>query len=46
MKTNPKMASQTTNISLNAIYMFFSFVYSVCMGLLMLQAQAMPSSSA
>lgn len=43
MKADPKMASQTTNISFNAIYMFFSFVYSVCLGLLMLQVQAVPS---
>lgn len=29
MKAHPKMAFQTPNISLNAICMFFSFVYSV-----------------
>lgn len=46
MKADPEMASQTTHISLNAIYMFFSFVYSICMGLLMLQAQAVPRGSA
>lgn len=45
MKADPKMASQTTNISWSAIYMFFSFVYSVCMGLLVLQARAVPRAS-
>lgn len=46
MKAGPKMASQTTNISFNVICMFFSFVYSVCMGPLTLQVQAVPRGSA
>ena len=37
MKADPKMASQTTNISFNAICMFSHSVYSSCMCLLILQ---------
>lgn len=46
MREDPKMASQTANISLNAICMFSSFVYSSFMHLLMLQEQVLPRGSA
>lgn len=46
MKADPKMASQTTNISLNAICMFPHSVYSSFMCLLMLQEWVVPRGSA
>lgn len=45
MKADPKMASQTTDISLNAIRMFPHSVYSSFMEL-MLQERAVPRGSA
>ena len=42
MKADPKMASQTANISSSAVCMIFTFVSSVCTGLLRLQLEAEP----